>query len=101
MTATDTGGPVVMMVDNPRGSAELYDRLVGRLGLDRPAGGIVHLAGPGPNGGWRVIEVWESQQEAIRFLRERFAPALHEAGVTGPPPQPVFWPVHQRLAGLP
>lgn len=101
MTATDTGGPVVMMIDNPHGSPEIYDRTAARLGLDRPAGGILHLAGPGPNGGWRVIEIWESQQEAIRFLRDRFAPALHGAGVTGPPPQPEFWPVHQRLAGRP
>ncbi len=101
MNAVDTGGPVVMMIDNPHGSQEIYDNIVAQLGLDRPAGGTLHLAGPSPNGGWRVIEVWASQREAVRFLKERFAPALQAAGATGPPPQPEFWPVHQYLAAAP
>lgn len=98
MNATEPGGPIAMMVDNPHGSQEVYEQIVDRLGLDRPAGGILHLAGPSPNGGWRVIEVWRSREDAVRFLQERFAPALRAAGATGPPPQPEFWPVHRLLA---
>ena len=30
---------VAMLVDNPEGSQETYDRVRERLGLDRPAGG--------------------------------------------------------------
>jgi len=52
---------VAMLVDNPEGSQETYDSVRERLGLERPAGGIFHVAGPSPNGGWRVIEVWESE----------------------------------------
>jgi hypothetical protein len=91
--------PVAMMIDNPAGSQEIYERLRERLGLERSAGGILHVAGPAPDGGWRVIEVWESEEEARRFLRERFAPALAAVGVSGPPPQPQFWPVHRSSIG--
>jgi hypothetical protein len=45
-----------------------------------------------------VIEVWQSEEDARRFLRERFAPALAAAEASGPPPQPQFWPVHRSMA---
>jgi hypothetical protein len=88
---------VAMMVDNPEGSQELYEQLRARLGLERPAGGIFHVAGPSPNGGWRVIEIWESEDEMNRFFQERFIPALHEFGFEGPPPPREVWPVHNAM----
>src|SRR6187200_1758054 len=90
---------IAMLVDNPAGSQELYERILENLGSDVPLGGILHLAGPAPEGGWRVVEVWESPEEAKRFLTERFAPALRAAGFQGPPPQPQFWPVLVHEAG--
>ena len=89
---------IAMMVDNPNGSQEIYDRARGLLGLERPAGGIFHVAGPSPNGGWRVIEVWESEEDANRFLQERLKPAFEAIGVPGPPPTPQFWPAHNYMA---
>ncbi len=89
--------PIAMLVDNPEGSRELYDKLRKQLGLETPAGGILHVAGPSPNGGWRVIEVWESEEDARRFLSERFGPALEAVGFVGRRPQPQFWPVHNCL----
>ncbi len=86
---------IAMMVDNPEGSQEIYDRIRELVGLDEPAGGIFHVAGPSPNGGWRVIEVWESEEDAQRFLSERLRPAFEAVGVSGPPPQ--FWPVHDYI----
>lgn len=86
--------PVAMIVDNPHGSQEIYERVTALLELEFPLGGILHLAGPSPNGGWCVVEVWETQEEALRFLKERFAPALEAIGVSGPPPKPQFMPVH-------
>jgi hypothetical protein len=88
---------VAVMVDNPEGSQELYERIRAHLGLEKPAGGIVHVAGPSPNGGWRVIELWESEEAARRFFRERFEPALEALGRSGPPPPREFWPVHSYL----
>jgi hypothetical protein len=90
--------PVAMMVDNPEGSQEIYEKVREQIGLDAPAGGIFHVAGPSPNGGWRVIEVWESEDDAQRFFKERLEPALRAAGaLTGPPPRPQFWPVHNYM----
>jgi hypothetical protein len=87
---------VAMLVDNPEGSQETYDRVRERLGLERPAGGILHVAGPSPNGGWRVIEVWESEEDAKRFV-ERLGPAFEGVGAP-PPPPPELWPVHNYMA---
>jgi hypothetical protein len=88
---------VAMMVDNPQGTQEFYDRIRAHLGLEKPAGGIFHIAGPSPNGGWRVIEVWESEEVANRFFQERFVPAMRALGAEGPPPAREFWPVHKAM----
>ncbi len=88
---------VAMMVDNPEGSQEVYEKIRAHLGLQKPAGGIFHIAGPSPTGGWRVIEVWESEEEANRFFQERFFPAMQALGISGPPPEREFWPVHNAM----
>jgi hypothetical protein len=90
---------VVMMIDNPYGSQEVYERA--SSGMTLPLGGAVHVAGPGPQGGWRVIEVWEDEEEARRFLRDELAPVLRAAGAEGPPPPPEFWPLHRCVTGVP
>jgi len=87
---------IAMLVDNSQGSQEIYDKVRAQLGLEAPAGGIFHVAGPSPNGGWRVIEVWESEEDAKRFFNERLKPAFEAVGVSGPP-QPQFWPVHNYM----
>jgi hypothetical protein len=90
--------PVAMLVDNPNVTAELYDRVREHLGLvDAPAGGIFHAAGPSPAGGWRVIELWDSEDDAHRFFSERLGPAFEAVGITGRP-EPQFWPVHSYRA---
>ena len=88
---------IAMLVDNPKGSPELYERIRKQLDLQEPAGGILHVAGPSPSGGWRVIEVFESEEDAGRFLEQRFGPALEALGFAGPRPEPQFWPVHSYL----
>jgi hypothetical protein len=87
---------VAMLIDNPNGSHEIYEQLRERIGLDKPAGGILHVAGPSPNGGWRVIEVWESEEDAKRFLAEGLRPAAEAIGAS-PPPPPELWPVHSYM----
>jgi hypothetical protein len=88
---------VAVIVDNPEGSQGVYDAVREKTGLERPAGGIFHAAGPSPSGGWRVIEVWESEQDAQRFVKERLLPAFEAIGAP-PPPPPEFWPVHNYMA---
>ena len=88
--------PVALIMDNPQGSQEIYDQARKEMGLDRPAGGVLHVAGPSPNGGWRVIEVFESEDAARRFAQERLAPAFQAIGAP-PPPRPELWPVHHYM----
>lgn len=88
---------VALMIDNPAGTQDLYDKVLAQLALERPAGGTLHVAGPSPNGGWRVIEVFESAEAARRFITERLGPAFKAAGATGPPPEPQLWPVHNCM----
>lgn len=38
-----------MMVDNPLGSQDVYERVREVIGLERPAGDTFHLAGPSPS----------------------------------------------------
>jgi hypothetical protein len=41
------------------------------------AGGRFHAAGESP-GGWRIIEVWESEEGLDRFIRDSLNPAVQE-----------------------
>jgi hypothetical protein len=88
--------PVAMMIDNPEGTQEIYEKVRAHIGLEAPAGGILHLAGPSPNGGWRVIEVWESEEDAQRFRKERLEPAFDAVGLSQRP-TPQFWQVHNIM----
>jgi hypothetical protein len=91
---------VVMVIDNPNGSQEIYETVASRLAL--PIGGRVHLAGPRPGGGWRVIEVFDTEEQGRRFVGEKLGPALRAAGAPGPAPEPEFWPVHNlATSGVP
>jgi hypothetical protein len=92
--------PVAMMVDSPDGSQEIYSQVRKQVGLDRPAGGVLHIAGPSSNVGWRVIEVFDSEDAARRFVTEHLAPAFQAIGAPSPPP-PEFWPVHSYMTGDP
>ncbi len=87
------------MFENPNVNQEQYDagrQAIGASEDNVPPGGMVHIAGPSPNGGWRVIEVWESEEDAKRFL-ERLRPAFEAVGAPAPPP-PELWPVHNYMA---
>ena len=87
---------VAMMTESPQATQEIYERIRELIGLERPAGGILHLAGPAPNGGWREIEVWDSEEEAQRFFEERCVPAFEAVGVPMPP-APQVWAVHNYI----
>lgn len=51
---------------------------------DWPAGLITHLAGPTEEGGWMVLEVWESRAQQEEFLNGRLGRALQEGGAGAP-----------------
>ena len=49
-----------------------------------PSGMLYHAAGPIPNG-WRVIEIWESQETADRFFQDKLGAALQRAHISVQP----------------
>jgi hypothetical protein len=60
--------------DLPGATIEGYDEITAQLGDERPAGLVVHLAGP-TDDGIRFIDVWETEDDFKRFLAERLIPA--------------------------
>jgi hypothetical protein len=88
----------VRLFDNPEGTQEQYDAAGEQLGITSeniPAGGVLHVAGPSPNGGWRVVEVWESEEAAQKFDEETLLPLLQSVGVDRPEPE--TWTVHNLV----
>ncbi|SDC36192.1 hypothetical protein SAMN05660690_1110 [Geodermatophilus telluris] len=85
--------PIVLVLQGPTVTQQRYEDAVRRFtgGRDRmeqpadwPVGGLlVHLAGQGPQG-FRIIDVWESEDSCRRF-GEQLAPVLEEVGITDPP----------------
>lgn len=72
---------VVVVAEIEGGSEELYEQVSEKAapGGQLPEGGKVHIAGPVANG-WRVITVWDSEDQFNRFRDEKLIPALREAG---------------------
>jgi hypothetical protein len=91
--------PIVVVVEGPGLSREQYEETVrmltgGKVRLDLPSdwpvpGLLAHIAGQGANG-WRVVDVWESE-EAFQRFGEKLMPVLKQAGVQA---TPEVYPVH-------
>jgi hypothetical protein len=89
---------VVLVHQGPDVTRSSYEQVVrsltGKERADSPSdwpveGLLVHAAGEGPNG-FRVVDVWESEEAARRF-GEQLAPHLQEAGITA---EPEVYPAH-------
>jgi hypothetical protein len=90
---------IVAVFQSPSLTQAKYEESVrqltgGRSRLEKPAdwpveGLLVHAAGQGPNG-FRVVDVWESEQAFQRF-GEKLMPILKTIGVEG---QPEVYPTH-------
>lgn len=84
--------PVIAVFEGPSFTQENYEesvrKLTGKTTLDSPAdwpveGLLAHAAGQGPNG-FRVVDVWDSEESFARF-GETLIPILREIGVEGEP----------------
>lgn len=90
---------VVLIHQGPTLTQEKYDEVVRRFTegkdavespSDWPVDGLLsHAAGEAPSG-FRVVDVWESE-EACRRFGDVLMPILQEIGVTE---QPEIYPVH-------
>ena len=79
-----------LLFELPGMTREQYDGMIEQSGLgDRlPEGQLVHVAGP-IEGGWRVIDVWESREAYDAFARDVLAPMMG-----GDPPPSSEFEVH-------
>ena len=81
--------PVVIVQEGPTFTQERYEEVVRRLSggkgrMETPGdwpveGLLVHIAGQGEHG-FRVVDVWESEDAFHRF-GDRLVPVLEEVGV--------------------
>jgi hypothetical protein len=82
------------------GTAEQYEAVNDQMGVEGnpPDGLIFHAAGP-IDGGWGVIDFWESRDHFDRFLESRLGPAIQELGDQAPqaPPDIKEFPVHNFI----
>jgi hypothetical protein len=79
-------------VQDVAASWQLYQQLAGPLVEPPPAGLLLHVAGP-TDEGFRIIDLWTSEQAWQAFQAERLAPAI--AALGGPNrPAPTFRDLH-------
>ena len=72
---------VVVVNEIPQGDQSFYDEVSARVVPDGqlPEGCQVHIAGPS-GGGWRVITVWDSEDQLQQFRNEKLVPTIQELG---------------------
>jgi hypothetical protein len=66
----------------PDVTAEEYRLVEQHLGPDRPSGLVAHVAGPSDTG-WRIVNVWSSEEDFQRFQSERLLRAAGLAAQSG------------------
>ena len=82
------------LYEDDRFAAADYEAVLAHLGEEPPEGCLVHIGGP-TESGWRVIEVWDTEDNQRRFQENRLNAAFDAAGK--PRVSPTFFPVHTIL----
>jgi hypothetical protein len=93
-----------MLLDAPEGSQGMYEALTEKAfgslqPSTTPEGLILHTAGPLPDGGWRVFDVWESEDAFWRFVDTKLLPAARELGLQPATARPQFCAIHNMIEG--
>ena len=86
--------PILMISEVSGQTAEGYDHLFAVVGeaLATAPGFVVHSSHPTEDG-WRIVEIWDSRDDAGRFFAEHIAPRLPD----GIRPKLTFEPLHDVL----
>jgi len=84
------------------GTQEQYDAINAEMDVEGnpPEGLVFHSAGP-MDGGWNVIDFWESRGAFDRFQQERLGPAIAALGDKAPPNPPSIkeFEVYNTISG--
>lgn len=87
----------MLVFDFPGVTSQQYDQLCRNINDGQPLTALAdfhragyeivsHIAGPTPDGGWRVVDVWESEEALGRF-RQKLLPLLEQVGIPAVAPQ--------------
>jgi hypothetical protein len=81
-----------MIGEVPNLTEEIYSGMIGQMmPLMRSSKGFIsHAGGPSPSGGWRVVEVWESQADGEAWFDVNVKPNLPPDVV----PDRQYYPLH-------
>lgn len=87
--------PVMMVSEVAGQSPQGYDGMLALVddALRNAPGFVMHMSHP-VEGGWRIVEVWASRDDAARFFAAHIAPNLPD----GVRPKLSFQPLHSLLA---
>lgn len=92
---------IAVITDLPDVTRAQYETARKHLGDRMQTGNLVHMAGP-TEGGWRVIEVWESPEAVAAFFGSEAARNAFQAAQIPPaqipPAQPTVFPIHTLAA---
>jgi len=83
----------VLMIGEVSGLTEdIYAGMMDQLMpvLRASKGFVAHAGGPSPSGGWRVVEIWESEEDGDAFFDSAVKPNLPPGIV----PERKYEPVH-------
>jgi hypothetical protein len=84
------------------GTQEQYEAVNAEIGVEEnlPEGLVFHSAGP-VEGGWNVIDFWESREHFDRFFMDRVGPAIQALGDKAPPNPPSIkeFEVYNTISG--
>jgi hypothetical protein len=72
---------VVIVNEIEGANQDFYDQVNPKVmpGGNLPDGCQIHIAGPAENG-WRVITVWDSEEQFQQFRNEKLIPAMRDVG---------------------
>jgi hypothetical protein len=88
--------PVLMIAEVPNLTEEIYGALVGQMKplMQASQGFISHAGGPNPGGGWRVVEMWESEEDGQKWFDDNVKPNLPPEIV----PNRTYHPLHTAFS---
>lgn len=89
---------ITVLYEIPGLTQDQYDKIIEELqsGEINAPGRVFHVAGP-LEGGWQVIDVFESQQAFEQFIGGGLGPVMQKLGIA-PPPLKIS-PVHNLIRG--
>ena len=90
---------VGVLLEFPGVTQEQYEQLALDMSpSDPPEGFVIHVCGPTSDGGWRIVDVWESQEAFEQFANNLLIPRAQAHEFPQPSKREFFEPFHVRTS---